>query len=476
MSVRGEEWDDGRSAQRQQSSALQPKQLISPCPYCGASPLVEGICARCGTICSRCGTPYHADYCPVCYGEELGDVARAQAAMGASSPAPYGDSAPSRSELSRIIDHPATVKEHNIARGIHVDAVEKAVHDRASAAVAQLDVSPEVRARILGEVEREAVAIRKRAKKNGNSDDYGRKNGGITLEKAVAFAFLRQCRGIGRSVEEMQRALARAGFGIRLESVHIMIATRDPGNLRLFVNGCERSVRIARSPKLVRVPIYLSDLLEKDGGEEGEAEIRVGGDGAIIEARSPYESDQPDWQTLRVFVGRRCFYLFKAQKDVTVRPDWAATGTAALYPQLSVNVEALTKRFLPSKFPISSMLMNATGCLREVELRFVSLFREMIKDAHGRSPEKVAAEALYFADQDVFDSLPIAEKSLVRSMILRMGLASGGYLGKKGLLLRSEVGFDEVIREPSQEGETEEGDEIIQAADTPVNETGVHPL
>ena len=372
--------------------------------------------------------------------------------MGASTgPTPHGDSAPSMPELSKIIDHAATVKEHNIARGIHVDAVAKAVHDRASAAVAQLDVSPEARVRILDEVEREAVAIRKRAKKNCSGADHRRKNGAITLEKAVAFAFLRQCRGIGRSVEEIQRALARAGFGIRLESVRIMIATRDPDNLRLFVNDRERTMRIARSPKLVRVPIHLSDLLEEDGGEEGEVEIRVSGDGAIIEARSPYESDQPDWQTLRVFAGRRCFYLFKAQEDVAMRPDWAATGAATIYPELSVNVEAVMRRFLPSKFPVSSMLMNVAGCLREVELRFVSLFSEMIKDAHGRSPENVAFDALYFADQDVFDSLPIARRSLAQSMVIRLGLARGKYLGKVGLLLKSEVGFDEV-RRSSEEG------------------------
>ena len=376
---------------------------------------------------------------------------RAQVAIGASTGlTPYGDSAPSRSDLKKIIGHRATVKEHNIAKGIHVDAVEKAVHDRGSAAVAQLDVSPEARIRILGEMEREAVATWKRAKKNGIGADQRRKNNGITLEKAVAFAFLRQCRGIGRSVEQMQHTLARAGFGIRMEPVHVMIASRDPGSLRLFVNDREQTMRITRSPKLVRVHIYLSDLLEEDSDEEGEVEIRVSGNGAIIETLSPYESDQPDWQTLRVFAGRRCFYLFKAQEDVAVKPDWTATRAVMPCPELPVNVEAVMRRFLPSKFPVSSMLMDISGCLREAELMFVSLFREMIEDAHGRSPERVAVNALYSADQAVFDSLPIAAKSLAQSMIIRLGLARGNYLGKAGLLLKSEVGFDEVRR--SSEG------------------------
>ncbi|MDG6904054.1 MAG: zinc ribbon domain-containing protein [Nitrososphaerota archaeon] len=444
---------DHQSTQPQQpSSSPQLGQIIFPCPYCGKSPLVDGRCASCGTICNRCGTPYHANYCPSCCGEEAGEEERAQIAIGASTGlTPYGDSVPSRSDLKKIIDHTATVKEHNIAKGIHVDTVEKTVHDRASAAVAQLDVSPEARIRILGDMEREAVATWKRAKKNGSGAGHRRKNGRITLEKAVAFAFLKQCRGIGRSMQKTHRALARAGFRIRLESVHITVATRDPDNLRLFVNDRERTMRITRSPKLVRVPIYLSDLLEEDGGEEGEVEIRVSGGGAIIKARSPYESDQPDWQTLRVLAGRKCFYLFKAQEDVAVRPDWAATGSAMLYPELSVNVEAVMKRFLPSKFPVSSMLMDVSGCLREAELRFASLFNEMIKDAHGRSPESVAVDALYFADQAVFDSLPIAMKSLAQSMIIRLGLARGSYLGKVGLLLKNEVGFDEV-RRSSEEG------------------------
>lgn len=448
MAIEGKAWVDHQSTQPQQpSSSPQLGQIVFPCPYCGKSPIVDRRCANCGTICNRCGTPYHANHCLSCYRKEAGEEERTQVAIGTSTGlTPYGDSAPSRSDLKKIIDHTASVKEHNIARGIHIDAVEKAVHDRASAAVAQLDVSSEARTRILGEVEREAVAIRKRAKKNGNGADDKRKYGGITLEKAVAFAFLRQCRGIGRSVEEMQRALARAGFGIRLESVYITVATPDPNNLRLFVGGREQSARIAQSPGIIKIPIQLNDLLGEDGSKEGEVEIRLAGDGAIVEVRSPYQSNQPNWQTLRVFAGNRCFYLFKAQEDVIVRPDWDAPGATTLCPELSVNVGAVMKRFLPSKFPVSSMLMDVVGCLRVVELRFVSLFQEMIKDTHGRSPENVVVDALYFADQEVFTSLPTAMKSHAQSLVIRLGLAKGSYLGKMGLLVKSEVGFDEVRR------------------------------
>lgn len=370
------------------------------------------------------------------------------------TPTPYGDVAPSRSDLSKIIDHPATVKEHNIARGIHVDVEGKAVHDKASAAVAQLNVSPEVRARILEGLEREVLAIRKRAKRNAGNDDYVGRKSRISLDRAVAFGFLRQCRDIGRSVDEMQNALARAGFRIRLEPVHIAVATHDTANLRLSVNGSERKVRIAASPRLVRVPVYLSDLLEGNGGRpaaredaegEGEVEIRLSGDGAIIDVRSPYEFSQKNWSTVTIFAGRRCFYLFKAEKEVAVRSEWTANRTNFLLPPPSVNVEAMMKRFLPSKFPISSVLMNTAGCLRGVELRFATVFREMIRDSHGRAPENVAADALYQADQDVFASLRDPERNLAQSMIIRMGLARGGYLGKRGLLLKSEVGFDERV-------------------------------
>lgn len=431
---------------KDQQNAGQEQRTDSLCPYCGESSLFDGRCTRCGTICRRCGTPYLGDFCHVCYGEGTGrEEDRVRASVGmAITPAPYGDVAPSRSDLSKIIDHPATVKEHNIARGIHVDGEEKAVHDRASAAVAQLNVSPEARARILEGLEREVLAIKRKAKRRVENDGYngdGRRSGRVSLDKAVAFAFLRQCREIGRSVEEMQDALARAGFRILLEPVHIAVATHDPAGLGLLVNGSERRVRIAASPKLVRVPVYLSDLLE--GG--GEVEIRLSGDGTIIDVCSPYEFSQEDWRTLRVLAGKKCFYLFKAEKEVAIWSEWSANRTPYLIPPPSVNVEAVTRRFLPSKFPISSMLMNAAGCLRAVELRFVTLFREMIRDSHGRTPENVAADALYQADQDVFSSLHDSEKGLAQSMIIRMGLARGGYLGKRGLLLKSEVGFDERV-------------------------------
>jgi hypothetical protein len=418
------------------------QQTDTLCPYCGESPLVAGKCLRCGTICNRCGTPYLADYCPVCYDEGGGEEERVQASMGATAtPAPFGDVAPSRSDLSKILDHEATLKEHNIARGIHVDSVQKSIHDRASAAIAQLNVSAEVRARVLERVEREVLAIKNKQKNVGSAgDEDGARKGGVSLEKAVAFAFLRQCREIGRTVEEMQEVLARAGFRIRLEPVHIAVATQDPASLRLYVNSTERKVRLAAAPRLVRIPIYLSDLFEADG----DVEISLGG-GAIIDIRSPYEFSQENWRKVRIFAGKRCFYLFKAEKEVTVWSEWAANRTPLLTAPPSVNVEAVMKRFLPSKFPISSMLMTAAGCLRDVELRFVTLFREMIRNSHGRAPDNIAADALYKADQEVFALLPDSERNLVQSMIVRMGLARGGYLGKRGLLLKSEVGFDERI-------------------------------
>lgn len=400
---------------------------VQPCPYCRLYPLIDGKCQKCGTLCNRCGTPYRGTYCPRCWGEGLDDEEWAQAALGLVAPTPFGDSAPSRSGLSRIIDHAASVKEHNIARGIHVDVVEKMVHDKASAAAEQLDISQEMRTRIVEGVEREAVALWRRARK-GNERR-------LPLEKTVALAFLGQCRGIGRPVEEIQGALARGGFGIRMESVLVTVSSEDPSGVRVLVNGCNRGTKISTSPKTVRVPIYLSDLLAG-----GVVEIRVGGNGSIIDVSSPYESERPDWQTVRVNAGRRCFYLFKARKEATISTTGEVRGTT-----LETNVEALLKRFQPSKFPITATLMDNAGCLRKVEVKFASLLREMIADAHGRAPESVAASALYLADMDTFGTVPPAEKSLAWSYIVRMGLAKGGYIGTKGLLLRSEVGYDESV-------------------------------
>jgi len=352
--------------------------------------------------------------------------------MGSHVSVPYGDSAPSRSDLGKIIDHHASVKEHNIARGIHVDALEKAVHDKASAAVEQLDVSQEARSKITEGVEREAAAIWKRSRKGGDR--------GIPLEKAVALAFLSQCRGIGRSVEEMQFALARAGFGIRMEPVLVTVSSEKPQSVRLLVNGRETGTKLRASPKTVRVPIYLSDLIESED-EEGVVEIRAEGTGAIIDIRSPYEFERPDWQTVKVFAGRRCFYLFKARKEAAS----IARLDSATPPPSHVNVDALIKRYLPSKFPVSATLMETADCLRQVEVRFASLLREMIVDARGRAPESVAATALYLADMEVFRSLSPEQKGIVWSLIVRRGMDRGGYLGTKGLLLKGEVGYDECV-------------------------------
>jgi hypothetical protein len=327
---------------------------VLPCLYCRLYPLVDGKCQKCGTLCSRCGTSYRGAYCPHCWGEGSDDEKWAQGALGPVAPTPFGDSAPSRSGLSRIIDHAASVKEHNIARGIHVEVVEKMVHDKASAAVEQLDVSREVRTRIMEGVEREAVALWRRARKENKRR--------LPLEKAIALAFLGQCRGIGRPVEEIQGALARAGFGIRMESVQVTVSSEDPSGVRVLVNGRERGAKITASPKTVRVPVYLSDLLAG-----GVVEIRVSGNGSTIDVSSPYESERPDWQTVRVNAGRRCFYLFKARKEATISTSEEVRTTA-----LETNVDALLKRLQPSKFPVTATIMDNAGCLRKVAVRFVS--------------------------------------------------------------------------------------------------------
>ena len=220
-----------------------------------------------------------------------------------------------------------------------------------------------------------------------------------------------------------------------MESVQVTVSSEDPSRVRIVVNGCERTSKISNSPKTVRVPIYLNDL-----DERGAVEIRVNGSGSIIDVSSPYESERPDWQTVRVFAARRCVYLFKARKEAAI-----STTEEMRRTTLETNVEGLLKRFQPSKFPISATIMDNAGCLRKVEARFASILKEMIKDARGRAPESVAASALYLADMDSFSTLSPAEKSLAWSFIVRMGLAKGGYIGIRGLLLRSEVGYEESV-------------------------------
>ena len=122
---------------------------VQPCPCCSLCPLIDKKCQKCGTLCNRCSTPYRDAYSPRCWGEGPDDEGGAQGALGPAARTPFGGSAPSRSGLSRTIDHAASAKEHNVARGVHVDAVEKAVHDKASAATLRIvfSLTPVISAR-----------------------------------------------------------------------------------------------------------------------------------------------------------------------------------------------------------------------------------------------------------------------------------------------------------------------------------------
>jgi hypothetical protein len=276
--------------------------VLARCPYC-TGPLTSGICEKDGKICESCGTPYKDAQCPSCSlaaQPQTSSQVRSSKSRTLSKNVGLdcGELAPTRREFSQIVvDHPFLSKrEADMMRSLFVDQKGKRIHDKASAAVRCMNLSRDAELTLLQKVERIAsIWVAKRSKKkkkrtteherteeedgeeerrrrsNNNNHGYSSR---AALEDKVAYVLLNEARQLGKSILEVQDALAKAGFNISLALFHLKITPTvgDLGSVRMYVNGWERpflpkeaGIGPLGRQYTINVHAYLADAL--DAGE-----------------------------------------------------------------------------------------------------------------------------------------------------------------------------------------------------------------
>ena len=134
----------------------------------------------------------------------------------------------------------------------------------------------------------------------------------------------------------------------------------------------------------------------------------------------------------------KCFALFKraenlageeASDDIAVRAGGTALPPNSMMSSSAggLDVEKFARARLPSKFPISSMLMKDAGCLKRMEVEYMNAVKRLMSSTEniGRTPSRLMLEALRSADRSVFQSLSPEITCRLGIKAAKLGLLAG---------------------------------------------------
>lgn len=453
---------------------------MAECPICNKE-LNDGNCEAHGTICKDCGTLYKEEVCPTCYPSFEITSGRNHAYPGMFR---LGELSIQPREFSAITGRGVTKREINIlnAASSGEDPSRKKVRQKIEAAIRFLNVPHAATMTLLGNVERNSVSLANKTK----MELVGSDNARTSYEKLAAYSLLTEAKKIGRTILEVQEALAKAGFNIKLQVFTLRIAIADGidvSSVSMYVNNWKRNAESFKPRQVgvgpmgkeytVSVQTFLSDTIDNKAMLGEESWIQVHFDNAIIlpselaVERGNYEyyvrwyskpseilrtrgrvmrllQRDPSTVSIRLNAGK-CFALFKAvnrllDKTKTVTNENSQSNN-------SLEIESAIRQHLPvpsKKYPASASLMRMALCLDKFERRSAQLFREFLEDSTGRSQRTLAQDAMTRADEEIYSSLPLATRLAMRSYIATLPLKRKDrrYTGIQGLLIPSETTQD----------------------------------
>jgi hypothetical protein len=466
---------------------------VAGCPICNAK-IVSGACEKHGTICETCGTLYKDPFCPNCYCPVSTELERSYSGTRRgghlnAKTLRLGELGIGAKEFGAITGRQSvTRKESNILRAASdEEPARKKIRQKAEAAIRWLTLPRNKETELIETVERNAVSLTTRYRREALSTG---RNIHISLEKVVEYSLLTEAKKIGRTIREVQEALAKAGFNIKLQLFCLRIAVlngNDISSVSMYVNGWRREQGSFRPKEAgdgpigkeytVSVQALLSDTIDQKGrtGEQSwikvhfENSVVLPDEPAVVAQREEWKRNRGKWysssstyektaekNTMRFHLkdphtvwlklnAEKCFALFRDMNRMLERIPIAKRDRVVSLgstPQVEIEGSIRQHLSLPSKkFPASASLLQKTSCLAKLERRSVELFREFLKNSEGRSLRTLALDALTKADQEVYSSLSpsikLAMKGYISTLPLRRGDRS--YTGVKGLLIPSEL-------------------------------------
>jgi hypothetical protein len=339
-------------------------------------------------LCEQCGSPIMDGPCRNC-------------SAGSRGASPVGSAPLDRRELSRVLGRSVGVRAHgSYALSIQQDEGMAPLRKEIESLVERFNASAEVKHTARQSAEKLAVKV---------MDDLGPTKAAIA---SVAQFFIEQ----GRNFAEVSSSISLVHPGMdRLGDLLVEVYPEPAGEVRVVVGGRNRPFKIYSNGifRKLRIPHFASDrdsLFELRNARLTQA----GYDAKKVEPLGP--------SGFRVKTDERNFQLFKIIEEAKLSGK-VAPGTAG--------TSALLRKYSVSKLPLTQRLLREAGLLQHVTTDYASLLTHEVTNGRGRSPRKLAEEALIEACERVVPSFlngSIARKhhlrqSGVRSLVVLSELA-----------------------------------------------------
>lgn len=314
------------------SSVSGERESLELCEECG-SPLVDG---RCGT----CGAGY------------------------SDGTSPIGAAPLDRRELSRVLGRNVGTRAHgSYALSMQQEEGMAPLRREIGLLVERFEAPPEVKATVERNAERLALGI---------LEELGPTKAAIA---SVAQEFLR----LGRSIAGVSSHIAEVHPGIdSLKDLVIEIYPEHGGQVRVLVNGRVRphSSHSAGLFRRLRIPLFASDC----GAlvELRDARLTKGGyDARRVQPQGPTE--------FVIKTNDNSFELFKVLEKARLL---GGLG------ERNAGMTSTLRKYSISKLPLTDTLLREAGLINDVGAEYVKRYARKAANGHGRSPRKLAEEAL----------------------------------------------------------------------------------
>ncbi|MDV3277112.1 MAG: hypothetical protein LYZ69_01425 [Nitrososphaerales archaeon] len=318
--------------------AAEDGEPLELCEQCG-SPLVDGACQSCGSV-FRDGS------------------------------SPVGAAPLDRNELSKVLGRPVGSRAHgSYSLSMQQEERMSPLRKEIESLVEKFNASPEVKNTVKQNAEKAAVKI---------MGELGPTKAAIA---SVAQEFISQ----GRNLGEVCSSIAKVHPGMdRLKDLVVEVYPSSEGRIRVLVDGRERPFRSYACGLYcrLRTPLFASDsgaLVEL----RNAVLTRRGFDEKRVEPLGPSE--------FQITTDERNFELFKVLEEARLSGRAACAGAS---------MGAMFRKYSISKLRLTSRLLREAGLLQQVSAEYAKLYARSVGNGLGRSPRKLAEEALIEACED----------------------------------------------------------------------------
>jgi len=283
---------------------------------------------------------------------------------------PVGAAPLDRRELSRVLGRNVGVKAHgSYALSMQQEEGMGPLRKQIDLMVEQFNASPEAKAAAKQSAETLAVKV---------MDELGPTKAAIA---SVAQVFIAQ----GRNLREVSSCISMIHPPInRLSDVIVEVRQATEEDIRVLVDGRDRPYKSYSHGfyRRLRIPVFASD---------GKALLELKGATLTKKGYDPKRAEPKGPSEFEIRADESNFELFKILEEARLSGRAAVAGT---------DQSAMLRKYSISRLRLTGRLLREAGVLQKVSGEYVRLFAEAVGDGGGRSPRKLAEEALVEACEE----------------------------------------------------------------------------